>query len=124
MSPKETLSLVPNLPDIYDEPFADSSQIPTILLSQFTKNRVKVSLSGDGGDELFGGYNRYFWVSKIWKYFSWLPFEIRILIGKILSYLPPKKIGFSIIYLKEIKIKSKIILSVKRQLKLLKDFNT
>ena len=91
LSPKETLSLVPNLPDIYDEPFADSSQIPTILLSQFTKNRVKVSLSGDGGDELFGGYNRYFWVSKIWKYFSWLPFEIRILIGKILSYLPPKK---------------------------------
>ena len=104
LSSRETLSIIPDLMNTYDEPFADSSQIPTILLSKFAKNNVKVALSGDGGDELFGGYNRYFWINRIWKYFSWLPFEIRMILGK--SYLVPiqTKLIIYIIFFQIIKI--------------------
>ena len=111
LSPTEALSLVPTLSRVYDEPFADSSQIPTLLLSQFTKSKVKVALSGDGGDELFGGYNRYFWMNKIWKFFSWLPFEARKLIGKILSTIPPNKINlfYFLIFINKNKIKDNFV---------------
>jgi len=89
-SNKNIIDLVPKLNKIYDEPFADSSQLPTILLSTLTKKKVKVALSGDGGDELFGGYNRYIWAKKI-KLFYNLPYFVRGVVGKSLKIFTPKQ---------------------------------
>ena len=88
VSPKETLEIIPKLPYIYDEPFADSSQIPTSILCMATSKEVKVSLSGDGGDELFGGYSRYIIAESIWKKISKLPLEFRQIISFIFSSVP------------------------------------
>jgi len=90
VSPDDALNVIPKLPSLYDEPFSDSSQIPTYLVSQLTKKHVAVSLSGDGGDELFGGYNRYFWGRSIWKGIGWMPKPLRCLGGKGLTALSPQ----------------------------------
>ena len=82
VSSNDALSVVDNLPQIYDEPFSDSSQIPTYLISEMTKKNVSVSLSGDAGDELFGGYNRYLWTRKIWSRMKYMPISLR----KFISY--------------------------------------
>mgnify|MGYP001299648869 CR=1 FL=1 len=67
VKPSEALAVIPKLSEIYSEPFADSSQIPTYLISKAASESVKVALTGDGGDENFGGYNRYTLVPTIWK---------------------------------------------------------
>ena len=87
----DALRIIPQIPDMYDEPFADSSQIPTHLLSFYARKKVSVILSGDGADESFGGYNRYFWGPKIWNKLSWLPFDIRKKMGKLIHSIPLSK---------------------------------
>ena len=90
VTPEEAISIVPRLADIYDEPFADSSQIPTFLVSQLTRDKVTVSLSGDGGDEVFSGYNRHYWVKNIWSKIGWLNPGIRGVIAKALLLGSPR----------------------------------
>lgn len=77
LSEKDLLDTIVDLPNIYSEPFADSSQIPTILLSKLTKSKVTVSLSGDGGDEIFGGYGRYFLGQRVKSYLDFMPLKLR-----------------------------------------------
>jgi asparagine synthase (glutamine-hydrolysing) len=84
----EAQSVIPGLPTMYDEPFADSSQIPTHLVCRAARQQVTVALSGDAGDELFGGYNRYFWGPRIWRRLSWLPYPARQLVGSIIRSVP------------------------------------
>lgn len=89
VSPRDSLEVVPKLPSIYDEPFADSSQIPTYLVSKLARTDVTVCLSGDGGDELFAGYNRYISTDSIWNKLSRLPFPVRYGAGNLLGAIPP-----------------------------------
>ena len=90
VTPKEAMEVIPKLPTLYDEPFSDSSQIPTFLVSQLTRKHVTVSLSGDGGDELFGGYNRHLWGRNIWQKFGWMPNGFKATIARGLTILSPR----------------------------------
>ncbi len=91
VTPSDALAVIPSLPRIYDEPFADSSQIPTHLVSKAARQHVTVALSGDAGDEMFGGYNRYLWAPEIWGYAARLPFWFRRLIGSGLLAVPQQR---------------------------------
>jgi asparagine synthase (glutamine-hydrolysing) len=90
VEPAEAMGVIPRLASIYDEPFADSSQIPELLLAELTRRHVTVALSGDGGDEVFGGYNRYVWVQRIWKTIGWTPAPARRMLGSLARMLPAR----------------------------------
>lgn len=89
VSPTEAMKVIPLLPSLYDEPFADSSQIPTYLVSQIAREKVTVALSGDGGDELFCGYNRYQVTAQTWHSLSILPRSIRRVAAWAITRLSP-----------------------------------
>jgi asparagine synthase (glutamine-hydrolysing) len=87
VTPDEAMGVIPGLPSLYDEPFADSSQIPTFLVSRLARRNVTVSLSGDGGDELFGGYSTYFWGRSVDQRIRWMPKGLRNAAAKSLGPL-------------------------------------
>jgi len=85
----QTREVIPRLPSMYDEPFADSSQIPTHLVCRAARSHVTVALSGDAGDELFGGYNRYFWGPRLWQRIGALPHGLRQAAARGVQMVPP-----------------------------------
>lgn len=90
---KDALAVIPALPQLYDEPFADTSQLPTFLISRCARQHVTVALSGDAGDELFGGYRSYLFAQKLWSKLSWLPSKIRQSLMQLLLSLPAKSLN-------------------------------
>lgn len=89
VTPAEAQAVIQKLPQIFDEPFADSSQIPTYLVSELTRRHVTVALSGDGGDELFGGYNRYGAGYQVTAALGHLPRSLRAGLGRLITAIPP-----------------------------------
>ncbi len=98
VTPAEAREVIPRLPDLYDEPFADSSQIPTYLVSKLARSQVTVALSGDAGDELFGGYTRYAISDRLWGRLEAIPLPLRRMLGAGLSLLP-ERLGSTLVEL-------------------------
>jgi asparagine synthase (glutamine-hydrolysing) len=96
LSSREGLAVIPLLATMYDEPFSDSSQIPTYLVSKLARRNVAVSLSGDGGDELFGGYSRYALTKQVWNFMRPLPRPIRALAASVLRAVPSNRIDAAV----------------------------
>ncbi|HWZ41872.1 MAG TPA: asparagine synthase (glutamine-hydrolyzing) [Candidatus Saccharimonadales bacterium] len=92
VTPQDALDVVPMLPAMYDEPFADSSQIPTHLVSKLAREHVSVALSGDGGDELFGGYFRYALLTKLWRVLKRIPGPMARSMADAIRAVPPSGI--------------------------------
>jgi asparagine synthase (glutamine-hydrolysing) len=90
VEPRHALDVIPHLADWFDEPFADSSQIPTYLVSELTRKHVTVALSGDGGDELFAGYNRYLWTERVARAMKLVPRPLRGASAAALRSLAPQ----------------------------------
>lgn len=90
VSSADAMSVIPRLSKIYDEPFSDSSQIPTLLVSDLARRQVTVALSGDGGDELFGGYSRYFLATSLWDRIARIPLPMRRLAAHAISGVPTR----------------------------------
>jgi len=91
VSPRDAMDVIPQLPSMFSEPFADSSQIPTHLVSKLARAQVTVSLSGDGGDELFGGYNRHVYAHRHWRRIASIPRPLRRGFGYLLQSVPPAR---------------------------------
>ncbi|TFV96555.1 asparagine synthase (glutamine-hydrolyzing) [Oxalobacteraceae bacterium OM1] len=90
VTPTEALAVIPELPSLYDEPFSDQSQIPTFLVSKLARQSVTVALSGDAGDELFGGYMRYQLTANLWRKLAAAPLPLRRLLAAALKTVPSK----------------------------------
>lgn len=90
VTPEQAIAVIPKLPTLYDEPFSDSSQIPTFLVAALARQQVTVCLSGDGGDELFCGYKRYFLSRSIWQKISWMPKNLRRIAASYLKGVSPE----------------------------------
>lgn len=88
VTPQQALDVIPHLPSLYCEPFADSSQVPTYLVSQLARRHVTVSLSGDAGDELFAGYNRYVLGQRLWGKLSHVPVALRRVLSRAIHRVP------------------------------------
>jgi len=91
VQPADALAVIPRLPTLYDEPFADASQLPTFLVSELARRQVTVSLSGDGGDELFAGYNRHAWLPRVWRRTSKAPSFLRRGVARALTVASPSQ---------------------------------
>ncbi len=89
VTPAQTLDVIPRLPTMYDEPFSDVSQVPTFVVSQLTRRHVTVAISGDAGDELFGGYQRYVLGKSLWRRFSRLPVPARAVLAGMIRAVSP-----------------------------------
>lgn len=87
---EQAMAVIPRLPTLYDEPFSDSSQIPTFLVSQLARQHVTVSLSGDAGDELFCGYSRYLMTANLWHKLATVPLPLRTLAARVLTCVSPQ----------------------------------
>jgi len=90
VQPEDAIAVIPEIPELYCEPFSDSSQIPTFLISKLASQQVTVSLTGDAGDELFCGYNRYQMTDKLWNKLSMLPVPLRSLLGNGINSISPQ----------------------------------
>jgi asparagine synthase (glutamine-hydrolysing) len=90
VSPTQAMNVIGRLPDIYCEPFSDSSQIPTLLVSELARQHVTVALTGDAGDELFGGYNRHILTQQSWRKISRMPIGLRRIAASTLSHISPR----------------------------------
>lgn len=90
LNPSEIFKVIPTMPEWFDEPFADSSQIPTYLVSKLAREQVIVALSGDGGDELFAGYSRYFQGQRAWRLMNLFPMWVKYLCSGVIQGLSPK----------------------------------
>lgn len=93
LSANDALGLIPQLPSMYDEPFADSSQLPTHLVMKLARQHVTVALSGDAGDEFFGGYNRYFLGPKTWQRIGWMPASLRHVLGSAMTAISAQTVN-------------------------------
>ncbi|MBZ5647587.1 MAG: asparagine synthase (glutamine-hydrolyzing) [Acidobacteriia bacterium] len=91
ITPQEAMGLIPQLPGTYDEPFSDSSQIPTFLVSRLARRHVTVALSGDAGDEVFGGYNRYTWTERLWRRVGWMAQPVRRALAEAITSVSPQR---------------------------------
>jgi asparagine synthase (glutamine-hydrolysing) len=91
VTPDAALAVIPRLATLYDEPFADASQVPTFLVAELARRHVTVSLSGDGGDELFGGYNRHFWGRDLWRRLGPVPPGFRRLAARGMTAWSPQR---------------------------------
>ena len=99
VTPEQAMDVIPRLSSLYDEPFSDSSQIPTFLVSEMTRQHVTVALSGDGGDEIFAGYDRYFFANSLWKKIGRIPYPLRRMLASGIKGINPSMLSTSLAWL-------------------------